>query len=135
MEQQLLKKKNVELTIYIRKFRLDSSQVLMQEFHYNYIKNKYSDKAKTFLTDTDSLIYKIEAENICEEFYKDKELFDCINHPKDSKYYSNIHNLVAGKFKDETSDVPIKYLVGLKSKIFTFITEGNHESKKAKGID
>ena len=30
--------------------------------------------------------------------------------------------------KDATSDVPIKGLVGLKSKMYTFITEDSHES-------
>ena len=30
--------------------------------------------------------------------------------------------------------MPIKGFVGLKSKMYTFITEDNHESKKAKGI-
>ena len=34
--------------------------------------------------------------------------------------------------KDETSGVSIKSFVGLKSKMNTFITENNHESKKRK---
>ena len=37
--------------------------------------------------------------------------------------------------KDETCDVPIKGFVGLKSKMYTFVTEENHESKKAKDIN
>ena len=37
--------------------------------------------------------------------------------------------------KDETCDVPIKGFVKLKSKMYTFVTEENHESKKAKGIN
>ena len=37
--------------------------------------------------------------------------------------------------KDETCGVPIKGFVGLKSKFYTFITEDNHESKKAKDIN
>ena len=37
--------------------------------------------------------------------------------------------------KDETCDVPIKAFVGLKSKMYTFVTEENHESKKVKGIN
>ena len=37
--------------------------------------------------------------------------------------------------KDETSCMSIKGFVGLKSKRHTFITKGNHESKKAKDIN
>ena len=58
----------------------------MQDFHYNYIKNKYGNKVGTFLTNTDSLMYKIEAENVYEDFYKDKELFEFSNLPENSKF-------------------------------------------------
>ena len=37
--------------------------------------------------------------------------------------------------KDETSGLPIKGFLGLKSKSYTFITEENHETKKAKTIN
>ena len=36
--------------------------------------------------------------------------------------------------KDETCDIPIKGFVGLKSKMYTVITKGNHESKKQKAL-
>ena len=55
----------------------------MQDFHYNYIKNIYGDKAKILLTDTDSLSYKIKAKNIYGTFQKRKELFEFSNYPKD----------------------------------------------------
>ena len=48
----------------------------MKDFHYNCIKNKYGDKAWMFLADSDSLVYKTEAENIYEDFS---------NYPKDLK--------------------------------------------------
>ena len=78
---------------------LDLSKVLMQDFCYNYIKNKYGDKAESLLTDTDSLVYKIESENVYEDFCTDKNLFDFSNYPKDWKYYNNWNNLVVGKMK------------------------------------
>ena len=38
---------------------LELSKVLMNEFHYDYIKNKYDNKLKLILTDTDNLMYEV----------------------------------------------------------------------------
>ena len=80
----------------------------MQDFHYNYIKNKYGGKAGMLLTDTDSLMYKIKVENVYEDSYKDKELPGFSNYPKDLRYYNNANSLVVGKMKDEIFGVLIK---------------------------
>ena len=37
--------------------------------------------------------------------------------------------------KDETCGVPVKHFVGLKSNMYTFVTESNNESKEAKDIN
>ena len=55
----------------------------MEDFYYNFIKDKFADKAEMLLTDNDSLMYKIEVEIFSEDFYKDKELFDLFVYPKD----------------------------------------------------
>ena len=36
----------------------------MYKFHYDYIKDKYGDKARLLFTDTDSLTYHIETEDV-----------------------------------------------------------------------
>ena len=81
-------------------------------------------------SDPDSLMYKTETENV----YEVLQLLDFSNYPKDSKQYIATNYLVLGKIEDETSGLLIKGFVGLKSKMYTFKTEDNHESKKTKEI-
>ena len=68
-------------------------------------------------TDTDSLTYKIKSENVCEEFFKWKNLFDFSNYLKDSKFFVQTNKNVIGKMKDEFGGVIIAEFVGLKSKM------------------
>ena len=53
---------------------LELSKVLMYEFHYDYIKNKYDNKSKLLFTDTDSLMYEIKTEDVYEDFGSNKEM-------------------------------------------------------------
>ena len=71
--------------IYIGFTVLDLSKWLMYDIHYNFIKNNFS--AGLLLTDTDSLTYKIKSENVYEELYKWKDLFDFRNYSEDSEFY------------------------------------------------
>ena len=49
---------NLNKPAYIGMYILAFIKVLMNELHYHYINNKYSNKSKLLLTDTDSLMYK-----------------------------------------------------------------------------
>ena len=65
-------------------------------------------------TDTDSLTYEIKSENVYEEFYKWRDLFDFSNYSKDSKFFDESNKKVICKMKDEYGGVIIDELIGLK---------------------
>ena len=54
--------------VYVGMCILDLSETLMYDFHYNYIKKKYNNRARLLFTDTDSLTCEIEAEDVYEDF-------------------------------------------------------------------
>ena len=113
---------------------LDLSKVLMYDFHYNYIKNKYDNKARLLFTDTDSLTYEIEAEDVYKDFWNDKDKFDNSDYPKSSPYFDKTNKKVIGKFKDEAAGVPICEFVDLRSKMYSYIKDNQTGGKTAKGI-
>ena len=53
--------------VYLRQPVLHLSKTLMYEFHYNYMRPKYSRTIKLRYMDTDSFVYEIETE----DFYRD----------------------------------------------------------------
>ena len=92
---------------------LDLSKTLLYNFHYNYIKNKYGDRAKLLFSDTDSLTYEIEAEDVYQYFWYDKDKFDNSDYPENSPYYNTSNIKVIRKFKDKAAGTPIVEFVGL----------------------
>ena len=132
-------KSKVKITLkkpeYIGICILDLSKVLIYDFHYDYIKNKYGNTFRLLFTDTYSLMYKIKAKDVYEDFSKDKEIFDFSNYSAKSKYHGDSKKLVAGKMKEETAGTAIKEFVGLKSKIFSFFLDDFSKQKTAKGVN
>ena len=116
---------------YVGMCILDLSKTLMYDFHYNYIKKKYGDRAKLLFTDTDSLTYEIETEDVYTNFWNDKDMFDNSDYPENSPYYCNANKKVIGKFKDEACGIPITEFVGLKSKMYSYIKSDEKGGKTA----
>ena len=119
---------------YVGMCILDLSKTLMYEFHYQYIKEKYGDRAKLLFTDTDSITYEIETEDVYQDFWNGKDKFDNSDYPKNSPYYDESNKNVIGKFKDKACGVLIIGFVGLKSKMCSYIKNDEKGGKTAKGI-
>ena len=68
--------------------------------------------------DTESLVSEIKAEDVYEDFYEVKDLFDLI-----------------GKMKDEFKGKIISEFIRLKPKMYSLIAVDGEENKKAKGVN
>jgi len=125
---------------------LDISKIWMYRFHYEYIKPVFHQQSHLLFTDTDSLMYEIEAgyKEVYECFKlnnecKTERLFDFSSLPPDHLCYNVDNKKVIGKFKDETSGDPILEFVGLRPKMYSFTTLSIakgivKEKHRAKGI-
>ena len=102
---------------------LDLSKTLMYDFHYNYIKKKYDNRARLSFTDMNSLTYEIEAEDVYKDFWNDKDMFDNSDYLESSPYYCNVNKKIIGKFKDEACGIPITEFIGLKSKMYSYVKD------------
>ena len=122
--------------VYLRMCILDLSKTFMYDFHYNYIKRKYGDKAKLLFTDTDSFMYEIQTE----DFYKDisanvKYRFDTSDYPPDhpSGIPSGFNKKELGMLKDEVDGKVIDEFVGLRAKLYSYkMFEGEEKCKRVK---
>ena len=123
--------------VYVGEAILDLSKTLMFDFHYNYIRKKYKNKAELLFTDTDSLMYHI----YTDDFYKDisrdiKKKFDTSDYPPnhESGILTGVNKKVIGMFKDEVAGKQITCFVGLRPKLYSFGIEEDKEVRKCKGI-
>jgi hypothetical protein len=101
---------------------LELSKVLMYKFHYEKILPRYSpDKARLLFTDTDSLRYHIQTDDIYEDMQQNLDYYDTSGYPPTHPLYSPKNAKVLGKFKDETNgDHPVEF-VGLRSKMYSLL--------------
>ena len=130
-----LKKVNIVLNrpIYAGFSILDISKTFMYEFHYDYMKAKYGPKAQLLFTDTDSLCYEVETQDLYQDMSENKELFDLSNYKKSHELYDNTNNKVLGKMKDECGGAVIEEFIGLRPKMYS-LKYSSQEKKTAKGV-
>ncbi len=123
--------------IYLGMSILDLSKTLMYRFHYDYVKPKWGDKAKLLFTDTDSLCYEIQTDDVYEDIKNDVDKwYDTSNYDKDhpSGLYSGKNKKVIGFYKDECGGKFIIEFVGLKAKSYSIEMADGKTEKKCKGV-
>ncbi len=94
-------KVNINKPIYAGQAVLDISKCLMYDFWYNHLIAKYGDKCKLLMTDTDSLMFHVETNNIFTDMHESAHMYDLSNFPKDNFFRSDENMKVPGVFKSE----------------------------------
>ena len=117
--------------IYVGFTVLELTKSLMYDFHCNFIK-------KTLMPNCCLLIQTVllmKSEDVYEEFFKDKHLFDFSNFSKDFKFFDPVNKKVIGKMKDVSEGKIDDAFVGLKSKMYSMKNIDDKKSNTAKGVN
>ena len=115
---------------------LHISKTDIYEFWYDYVKQKYGDKAKLCYMDTDSLIPYIKTEDVFEDTaYAVERWFDTSNNDENDKRLLPIvkNKRVPDLFKEELGGKNIKELCAVRSKTWLYFKMMVVKKKKAKG--
>ena len=125
---------------------LDISKILMFDFHYQTIKEKYpGDKSTLCFTDTDSFLYKIKTDDIYMDMLNDFQMYDFSDYADDHPCFSGLppetvehikstNKKTVGKFKDEEKGIAITEFIGIRAKCYSYKRIDGQCRKKLKGI-
>ena len=128
--------------VYLGQAILDLSKIVMYEFHYDYMKQKYPKGSRLRGTlrltlcyiDTDSLIYDIETEDFYKDIAKDvANRFDMSGYNPNQPLPVGLNKKVIGLMKDELGGEIMTEFITLRPKMYAYKT-GSAESKKCTGI-
>lgn len=108
--------------LYVGTAVLDISKLIVYNFHYKFIVSKYGPRARLCMTDTDSLLYDIQTDDVYKDIEQNLALFDTTDNPPSHPCYRKTNKKKLGKFKDETKGVPIVEFVGLRAKCYSLVS-------------
>ena len=108
--------------VYLGQAILDLSKTFMYEFHYNYMKQKYSEKnLKLLYMDTDSLVYDIKTEDFYKDIANDVETrFDTNEYESGRPLPIGKNKKVIGLMKDELGGKTMKEFISLRPKMYSY---------------
>ena len=112
---------------------LENSKILMYDFYYNYLNDRYGPKCELIYTDTDSLILNIQTDGVYSDMREDWSLYDTSNYPKDHPLFSGTNKKVLGKIKDECGGLSIEEVVAVRSKMYSVLKRVKKKYKESEG--
>ena len=118
--------------IYVGLSVLDLSKHLMYNFYYNTLKKNYGDNIRLLYTDTDSLIVKVDTEDIYADMSLNADLYDTSNYSPGHPLFSTANKKIIGKFKDELGGQLLTEFIGIRPKMYSYV--GEESGKRAKGV-
>ncbi|XP_071177928.1 uncharacterized protein [Mytilus edulis] len=120
--------------IYLGQMILDLSKAHMVDYYYNHMKKLYKENVTLCYTDTDSFIMHVRTDDIYRDMSLNSELYDFSNYPADHPLYTKDRKSIIGLFKDECKSIQMVEYIGLRAKMYSFITADDKETVVAKGI-
>ena len=98
---------------------LDLSKLSLYGFHYNEIKPRYGSRALVTYKDTDSLLYRIETDDLYEDMSSFKHLLDLSDYPTDHPLYDATNKKVPLTMTDELNGKVMQACTILRSKMYS----------------
>ena len=103
---------------------LELSKLHTYDFHYNsmYVKYPRANQLRLLFTDTDSLAYAVQTDDIYRDMADDAaDRYDFSEYPLDHPLYDTSHRKAIGFFIDELNSVHMQEFVGLRPKCYAFL--------------
>ena len=85
-------------------------------------------------TDTGIVTYETKSEDVYEDLFKHKYLFDFTNFSKNSDFYDSPNKMVVDQTKIVYKEVPVNNFIGLKSNMCSLLSDDGKKSDTAKGV-
>ena len=119
--------------VYLELSILELIKILTYEFSYDYIKQKYSERAKLCYMDTDNFIVCRKTDNTCKDIEEDvKTTFDTSNYELDRPVSKGKNKKLIGLMKDELVGIIMIEFVGLRVKPHSYSKDDDREDRKSK---
>ena len=119
--------------VYLGLSILDLSKTVMYGFWYDYIKPKYSGKAKLCYMNTGSFIAHVKTDDIYRDIAKDVETrFYTSDYELDRPLPMGKNKQVIGLMKDKLGGQIMKKFVGLRANTYSYLKDNDDEHQKSK---